>query len=89
VRSGIDCIDLRILDSVGRKSPIYISVFRLLCLPRASPLTDKATYRVGSLSRHTHKAVIPTEVGVGVGVLNKSRFLSPAFNAMIVQTARR
>jgi hypothetical protein len=26
VRRGIDCIDLRMLDSVGRKSPIYICI---------------------------------------------------------------
>ena len=26
VRKGIDCINLRMLDSVGRKSPIYICI---------------------------------------------------------------
>lgn len=52
-RSKIEFIDLRILGSVGRKSPTYICI-------RAPPLTDKATHRVGIPSRHDHEADIPT-----------------------------
>jgi hypothetical protein len=39
--SRIVFIDLRILDLVGRKFPIDITVFVLLCCLKASALTDK------------------------------------------------
>jgi hypothetical protein len=54
----------KIVQRIGRAYGSYISIFVLFCCPRAEPLTDKATHRVGTPSRNAHKADIPTESNI-------------------------